>query len=80
MWDRYRIIIKHNFGIKRKSTGYIYLSGSKYREAEIHLEIRSCLQEAVINSDPRIGKYINKLELYNQFPPRRVKDTNMSEI
>ena len=40
----------------------------------------SYLQYADINSAPRIGKFINKLELYNQCPPRRVKDTNMSEI
>ena len=40
----------------------------------------SCLQDAVNNSVPRIGKYINKLEFYRQCPPRRVKDTKMSEI
>ena len=42
--------------------------------------MRSCLQDAVINSAPRIGKYINKLELYIQCPPRRVKDSHISEI
>ena len=42
--------------------------------------MRSCLQETVINYAPSIEKYINKLVLYNQCPPRRVKDTNMSEI
>ena len=42
--------------------------------------MRSCLQDAVINSDPRIGKYIDKHELYRQYPPRKVKDTNISEI
>ena len=40
----------------------------------------SCLQDAVINSAPRIGKYINKLELYRQCTPRRVKDKKMTEI
>ena len=39
----------------------------------------SCLQNAVINSAPRIGKYIDKQELYRQCPPRKVKDTNISE-
>ena len=38
----------------------------------------SCLHYAIINSDPRIGK--KKKELYIQFPPRRVKDTNMYDI
>ena len=42
--------------------------------------MRSCLEDAVINFTPRIGKYINKLELYRQCPPIRVKDIKMSEI
>ena len=42
--------------------------------------MRSCLKDAVINYDPRIGKYINKLELYRQLPPRKVKDTKIFEI
>ena len=46
------------FGRKRKSTGFIYLPGSKFREAEGDLTMRSCLQDAVMNYDPRIRKYI----------------------
>ena len=42
--------------------------------------IRSCLQDTVINSAPRIGYYIKTLEFYRQFPPIRVKDTKFSEI
>ena len=42
--------------------------------------MRSCLQDAVINSAPRIGKFINKQELYRQCPPRRVKNSHISEI
>ena len=42
--------------------------------------MRSCLQDPVINSAPRIGKYIDKYELYTQFPPRRLNDTNIYEI
>ena len=61
--DRDRKIAKDNFIRKIESTGYIYLPGSKYREAEGHLTLSSCSQEAVINSATRIGKYINKLEL-----------------
>ena len=38
------------------------------------------LQDTVINSAPRIGKFIDKQELYRQCPPRRVKDSNISEI
>ena len=66
MWDRYRKIARDNFGRKIKSTGFIYLPGSKYREVEGHLTMRLCLQDAVINYAPRIGKYINKLEFYRQ--------------
>ena len=42
--------------------------------------MRSYLQDAVINSAPRIGKYIDKQELYRQCPPIKVKDSNISEI
>ena len=63
MWDRYRKIARDNLGKKRKPTGFIYLPGPKLREAEGHLSMRSCLKDAVINSAPRIGKYINKHEL-----------------
>ena len=74
MWDRYWKIARDNYGRKRKSTGYIYLPGSRFGEAEGHLTMRSCLKYSIINSAPRIGKYINKLELYRQCLPRRVKD------
>ena len=58
---------------------FIFL-GQNICEAEGHLLLRSCLQDAVINSDPMIVKYMNKLELYRQCPPRRVKDTKIFEI
>ena len=66
--------------VEKKSTGFIYLPGSKFCEAEGHFLMRSCLQDSGINSSPSIGKYINKLELYRHCPPRKVKDTRMSEI
>ena len=66
MFDRDRKMANDNFGRKRKAAGCIYLPGSDFREAEDHLSMRSCLQDAVINSAPRIGKYINKQELYRQ--------------
>ena len=80
MFDRDRKMSKDNFGRKIKSTGCIYIPGSRFREAEGHLTMRSCLQDAAINSDPRIEKCINKQELYRQCPPRRVKDSNIYEI
>ena len=80
MWDRDRKIARENFRRKSKSNGFMYLPGSKFHEAEGHLTMRSCLKDAVTNSEPRIGKYTNKLELYRQCPPRIVKYTKMSEI
>ena len=73
---------KHQEPILVKKKIYcIYITPwSKFREAEGHLTMRLCLQDAVINYAPRIGKYINKHELYRQWHPRRMKDTNISEI
>ena len=75
LWYRYRKIERYNFGRKRKPTGFIYLPVSRFCEAEGQSTIRSCLQEDFMNSSCRIGKYIKKLELYRQCPPRSVKDT-----
>ena len=80
LWDKDRKIARDNFGKKRKSTGFMFFPGSDFREAEGPLLMRSCLQDAIINSSPRIGKYIDKQELYIQCLPRKVKDTNISEI
>ena len=80
MWDRDRKIARDNFGRKRKSSGFIYLPGSKLREAEGRFTMRSCLQDSVINSAPRIVKYINELELYIQCPPIRVKYKKITDI
>ena len=75
IWEIDRKIAEETFGRKRKPTGFIYLPGSKLREAEGHLLMRSCIQDAVYNSAPSVGKYINKLDLYRQCPSTRVKDT-----
>ena len=80
MFDKDRKEAKHNFGKKIKATGCIFIPGSGFREAEGNLKMRSCLQDAVINSAPRIGSFFNKLELYRQCPPRRVKDSLISDI
>ena len=77
MWDIYRKIINYNFGRKRKSNGYIYPPGSKYRESEGHFNLRLFFQYAVVNIVPSIGKQTNKLELYNKCPHRRVKNTRL---
>ena len=47
---------RQSLGRKIKSTGYIYLHGSQYCEAEGYLNLRSCLQDDVINSAPRMWK------------------------
>ena len=44
------------------------------------MHLISCLQDTVINSAPMIVNYMNKIQLYYQCPPRRVKDINMSYI
>ena len=80
IWDRDWKTARDNFGRKRKSTGYIYLPGSRFGEAEGHLNMRSCLQDTVINSAPRIGKYINKLEFYRKCLHKRVKDKKITDI
>ena len=80
MLDRDMKVARQNFGRKRKPTGCIFLSGSGFCEAEGNLKMRSCLQDAVIYSAPRIEKNINKQELYRQCPPRRVKNSHISEI
>ena len=42
-------------GRKRNATGYDYIAGSPYRDAEGLSKLRSCLHDAIINADPRIG-------------------------
>ena len=42
MWDRDSKIVRDNFGRKRKPTGFIYLLGSKFLEAEGHFTMRAC--------------------------------------
>ena len=74
MFDIDRTMAKDSFGSKIKATGCIYVPGSYFRGAEGHLSMSSCLQDAVINSAPIIGKYIDQQKLYRQYPPRKVKD------
>ena len=60
-------------GRKLRATGYEYIIGSPYRDAEGLSHLRSCLHDAITNTDPRIGKKKDKLDLYIQCPTRRVK-------
>ena len=71
---------KETFLRKRETTEYIYIPGSKYGEAKGNLKLISCLEDTAIHSAPRIGKLINKLELYNQCSPSRLNYTNIREI
>ena len=57
-----RIILRVYSGIKQKAKGFVYLQGSPYHDAEGSSQIRSCLHDAIINSSPRIGQRIYKLE------------------
>ena len=65
---------------KRNISVFIYLPGYQFRQAEIYLKLRSCLDDSVINAAAFIGKFTNKNEFHRQCPPILVKDTNLIEI
>ena len=67
-------------GKKRKATGYVYITGSPYLDDEGSSHLRSCLHDAIINFAPKIGREIDKSELYRQCVPRRVKETETKEL
>ena len=67
-------------GRKRRSPGYACLNSSPYSDAEGSSQLISCLHDATINAAPRIGKFFDKLDLYRQCPPRRMKDTEIKEL
>ena len=49
-------IIRQTYsGRKLNATGYDYIAGSPYRDAEGSSQLRSCLHDAIINASPRIG-------------------------
>ena len=53
-------------GRKRKATGYVLITGSPYRDAEVSPHQRSCLHDAIINAAPRIGeKWTNQNYIEN---------------
>ena len=49
---------------KVKETWLTFLSNLKFRDAKGSLEMRYCLHDAIINAVSRIGKIIDKNELY----------------
>ena len=67
-------------GRKQRATGYVYLNGSPYLDAEGLSQLISCLRLDIINAAPIIGGGVDKLELYRQCPPRRLKDTYLKEL
>ena len=67
------------FRKKRKGSRFCVSKNSPYSDAEESSHLRSCLRDAIINAAPRIGG-IDKLELYRQCPPRRVKDIHITEL
>ena len=67
-------------GRKLKATGFVYLKGSTYRDAEGSSQLISCLHDAIINYAPRMVGGVEKLELYQQCPPRRLRDTHMTKL
>ena len=50
-------------GRKQKSTGFLYLKGSPYHDAEGSSKLRLCLDYEIINAAPIIGGYWQKLIL-----------------
>ena len=67
-------------GIKQKAADFAYLQFSPYCDADGSSHLRSCLRDAVMNTTPRIGQIIEKLEWYIQYPPRRAKDTKTKDL
>ena len=47
-------------GRKQRATGNVYLNGSPYRDAEGSSQLRLCLNDAIINAAPIIGRKIDE--------------------
>ena len=70
---------RHSFG-KKKINRIYFITDSQLHDSKGHLKLRSYLHGDIIKSAQRIGKYINKNELYRTLPPRRVKYTTTNKI
>ena len=55
-----KIIRRTYSGRKQKATGYVLLTCSPYRDAEIYSQLISCLHDIIINAAPRIGVKIDQ--------------------
>ena len=64
----------------KKITGFIYLPGSQFYQADSNLKLKSCLHGDVINTALCVGKSINKNGFFILCPPRRLDDKNMNKI
>ena len=64
-------------GRKWKTTGYVYITGSPYCDAEVSSQLRSYLHDEIINAAPRMGGGVDKFGFYRQCSPRRMKDTEI---
>ena len=55
--------IRRTYSVRKlNATGYDYIAGSPSCDAEGLSKLRSCLHDAIINADPRIGGEIYKSE------------------
>ena len=59
-----RIMCRKYSGRKRNVTGYVYITGSPYRDAEGLSQLRSCIHDAIIIAAPRIEGEMDIFELY----------------
>ena len=56
-----KIIRRFCSGRKRKPTGLVYLKGSPYCDDEGSSQLRSFLNDAIINADPGIGEELTSM-------------------
>ena len=71
--DRSKIQWSIYTGRKHKATGFVFIQGSPYCDAEGSSEIIVCLYDSGINATPIISVEMDKNELFIQCSTRRVK-------
>ena len=50
------MIIRQKISVRQKhATGFVYLKGSLYHDAEVSSHLRYCLHDETINAAPKIG-------------------------
>ena len=65
---KYARIRRECSGIKLKATGFVYLQGSPYRDSEGLSQIRSCINDAIINSAPILGVKLTNWNCKDSLP------------